>query len=212
MCNKKVALICALVTVFLAANSLAAIDLYPPSWRGQSRTTLTVWEFTDNDETPGPSSEYNPYGEAAAQIVPDSANEWVPLYEDRQGVWRLSGGIIMHIDNCPLELEEKEIRVQIVWKSKESFLSNGDIPTVSEVESGAESEIIGGALIDEENEWSQTTHQMFLYPNPSHETIVITGDIWVDEVIVDTICIPEPTVVLMLSLGAFVTRRRPKRQ
>jgi hypothetical protein len=39
--------------------------------------------------------------------------------------------------------------------------------------------------------------------NPQYEDVIITGSYYVGEVVVDTICIPEPSSLALLAVGAI---------
>jgi hypothetical protein len=53
-------------------------------------------------------------------------------------------------------------------------------------------------------------------PNPAHEQIVITSDpVWgsvIDQVVVDTYCVPEPASVGLVVLGALAVLARMRRR
>ena len=57
------------------------------------------------------------------------------------------------------------------------------------------------------NGYLHDTYSIILRPNPLLEEIdmfSIQCEIYVDEVVVDTICIPEPSMICLLSLGALI--------
>jgi len=58
--------------------------------------------------------------------------------------------------------------------------------------------------------WYHTTFLIHLEPNPDFEIVKIDGAVMVDEIVIDTICIPEPSTValLILGAGAFFLRRK----
>ena len=186
----------------LTQNLFAALDLNPPLWRGDDGTTMALWEFSTDDPTPIPDIEHNPYGTADIEVFPAAGHAWQELYKGRSGMWPLSGRIEIGIDNDPNPRERKEIRVQLVWRSK------GGTPSVTELDHGATAELIGDTIINEEYNWHHSTFQMFLFPNPDYETIQISGAIRVDELVIDTICIPEPASLLLLALPTLAYFRK----
>ena len=58
--------------------------------------------------------------------------------------------------------------------------------------------------------WYQSTWLTTLPYNPQSETVHVTGLIDVGELVVDTKCVPEPSTVALLALGAFGLLRRRK--
>ena len=59
--------------------------------------------------------------------------------------------------------------------------------------------------------WEYGRWQFELQPNPAEELIQISGNLEICEIVVDTICIPEPGTGLLVALGAglvLVVRRR----
>ncbi|MHC4646467.1 MAG: PEP-CTERM sorting domain-containing protein [Planctomycetota bacterium] len=58
--------------------------------------------------------------------------------------------------------------------------------------------------------WNITYH-IILEPNPASETIWVQPrdcTLYIDEIVVDTICTPEPGTLLLLGLGGMVLLRR----
>ena len=46
--------------------------------------------------------------------------------------------------------------------------------------------------------------------HPKFENIYISGSIMVDQVIIDTICIPEPITIALLGFGSLILIRRKR--
>ena len=51
--------------------------------------------------------------------------------------------------------------------------------------------------------WKQSVYDTTLAWNPSSEDVVITGSYYLGEVVVDTICVPEPSSLALLAVGAL---------
>ena len=61
--------------------------------------------------------------------------------------------------------------------------------------------------------WYLSTYEIRLSPNPSTETINIGGAIMVDELVIDTQCVPEPSSLLvvggsLLGLAGYAFKKR----
>ena len=201
----KLILVLLVSVCLLTGNLFAALDLNPPLWRGDDNTTMALWEFSTDDPTAVPDLEHNPYGTADIEVFPAAGHAWEELYRERSGIWPLSGRIEVGIDNDPTPREQKEIWVQVTWTTK------GGSPIVTDMDSGTYAQQIDDIIIDDIYNWHHSTYQMFLSPNPDYETIEIAGAIRVDELVIDTICIPEPASLLLLALPTLAYLRKPNR-
>jgi len=179
------------VLAFCAALALAD-DSYPPPWqRGSDRTTYQRWEFMSADPNPVPDERLNQYGTPAATVV---GHEWYQYYDNRVGVWTLSGSIDVDIPNAPDHPDwTKQVWVQLTWNTA------GPAPIQITVDG------IAGQIIEQSMpNWNHTTWLFTLPYNPVSEHLRIIGDIYVDELVIDTICaVPEPSSMLALAGSVF---------
>jgi len=212
MSRRLLVLALAAVFVGLSAASVFADDLNPPPWRGQPGTTFALWQFLTPDPNPQPDMLYNPYGIPWTHVVPGIGQNWWSFWGGRQGVWPFSGSITVGIPNRPGG-EYKDIWVQITWAqqaiNESPIVRVGNVfgSDVHKVPLGPTNEPYGDGI------WWHSTYTLRLYPNPPYEEVVIDGAIMVDQLVIDTICIPEPSSLLALSGGVvglvgFVIRRR----
>jgi len=197
-----------LVVAFIVTPVLADDINLPPWTRGDERTTFQQWEFDlPNPTPPAPKISQNPYGDAALAVVP--TGPWIPDYYGRFGIWPLSGEIRVDIPNAPDHPDwDKHVWIQLTWAPGQGG-GFGPFPTV-EVHgiTGQEMDTIPIGPGD----WVHSTWLVELDYNPPLETVLIFGDILVDELVIDTICIPEPATMSLLALGGLaVLRRRRKR-
>ena len=199
------------LVVGLMVVPAVADDLNPPPWRGLDGTSYARWEFgTDDPYAPPENDWYNPYGMPEIEVQP--LTDWYDEYDGRLGVWALSGEIWVDIWNYPEPLPHKFIWVQLTWAPME-FEPN-PFPNVEEIFTTGGPYY--GTLQDEFDvgpdpfEWYHSTYLIELWPNPDFETVHIWGDIYVDEVVIDTWCIPEPASLSLLALGSLVVLRRKR--
>ena len=199
-------LVLGLVLTVLAAPALAD-DIVHPVWRNDARTTYERWEFSEN-VNPVPADEY--VGEFATPQVSLPNGKFWPEMLGRSGVWALTGQIFAEIENYPEPLEEKWIWVQLTWAPEDP----GNRPIVEawvETDTGTTEQGVIVSEIALEEPWVHTTFRIVLTPNPVFETVHIDNSVYVDQLVIDTICIPEPVTLWLLGLGAVGMLRR-KRQ
>ena len=208
--------------VFAAARCVLADDLFPPTWREAPNTTFQAWEFSDDSNPAEPDDYENPYGTPVATILGKFTNPrkdtwWIEedLNFDRQGIWHIGDQMTLDIPNDPTLRPLKKIRLQITYDG--GLTVPEPQPWIDvEASDGAQTvdfELVNRVVLDEY--YVHDTYDIVLEPNPSHETIWITPyycQIYIDEIVVDTICVPEPSSLLLLTLGAgalsLLLRRR----
>ena len=208
----KKLLVAVLATAFLLgfAGSLLADDFAPPSWRGIEGSTFQKWEFsTPISQAVAPDVYYNRYGTPLANIVPAPDKEWLESYNGRSGVWPLSGYAEFTIPNRPIPNPYKDIYIQLTWSRPPC----GITPFVWEKRFEKVATLVSQEQLPE-TDWYHSVYTIHLEPNPDWEIIRIEGDIFVDEVVIDTKCVPEPSSLLALLTGAgglagmFLRRRK----
>ncbi|MCL5103730.1 MAG: PEP-CTERM sorting domain-containing protein [Armatimonadetes bacterium] len=195
-----------LMAVVFSAGYAWSDDLHPPPWRGQPGTTFAAWEFLTPDPNALPDQMYNPNGVPAMQIWTGIEQHWFDQWEGRIGVWPLSGALEVLIPNYPPPNPYKDIWIQITWAPQVPDVT----PFVKEKISGTLAQLVSQTPFPG-TPWVHSVYAIRLFPNPTHEIVRIDGGIMVDELVIDTICIPEPSSLLALSgsvLALVAWRRR----
>jgi len=210
---KQCILGCMTVAVVLGCSvaSVKADDIYQPPWqRGSANTTFESWNFGTAANPSGPDMSFNPYGTPAATI---SGGTWSQFYDNHFGVWTLgSGGSIdFFIPNTPVEpTRNKVVWTQLTWQP-----DNNGLPVVTVA--GVVSQLVLSAPVGIGG-WVQSVYETTLPFNPAAEDVVISGalpgtTLDVGQVVIDTICIPEPSSLALLGMGAvslllYASRKR----
>ncbi|HLA83353.1 MAG TPA: PEP-CTERM sorting domain-containing protein [Thermoguttaceae bacterium] len=204
----------------------AADDIRPPVWRGEWSTTYQYWNFGTPvtgqlpDEGlkptgPGPLVEGN-FGEPYVQpgYLP-STRLWVYPFGDwidvdpvsgRQGIWPLSGSIEAVVDNHNPPNEYKWVWLQLTWRPQDPFtgFSIGSFdPAASDFRLVED--------VSQANGWTTSVYEWFIRPNPPDEWFTINGTIDVDQLVIDTWCVPEPSALVMLLGMSLIAVWRRKR-
>ena len=208
------ALATGVVTATLLASFAAtatADDLIPPPWnRGAPGTTYVHFDsWIDAGGFYVGDSEYNPIdfaiGDAPGSTV-------LPDYAGRTDVLEVLGGdpLVINIPNYPPDNPYKDIYLQLTWH----FDGVSDVPYTDPMETSV-------ALLDQialGDDWYYERWHIRIEPNPPIEDIYIwplelDGPLLLDQVVVDTRCVPEPSSLAILAfaglaIGVVIRRRR----
>lgn len=209
----------------LVSATTAAHDVVQPDWRRLEGTTYQEWRFDTGANPAIPEVIDNPYGgtspgASALITVGSMGTGWqnqLGGMGTQTGYWDLGGGggqIVLDIDNRPLTLDYKEIWVQVTYFSDITQPPAVAVPRATylggQTGLSVEDTGMGGGWFVDQSIWR-------IEPNPSHEQIILTSNqMWgsvIDQIVVDTICIPEPATIGLLFLGGLMilTKRQQRR-
>lgn len=146
-------------------------------------------------------------------LVVSTSSNWNDSVGQRNGVWTLNGEMDFIIPNYPdTTRPEKDIVVDVIWKGagKSNFIP--DKPLLG-IECDYDSVTIQRQdIFRSEDGFVTTRFTLNVFPNPSTEWIVLKGDIMVDSISINTVCIPEPATLSLLIGGAFMAIRRSRKK
>ena len=198
--------------VMLAGMSphAGADDVVPPEWRGDGLYTFQEWEFMTPGAIPpdGEIPTFNPNG--VPLMTPGSGVAWDPNFQTfgLDGyVGNAGGGSLLFAVPNYIDLEpEKFIRVQIngVWG-----VTPPSVASIAAVDNVEPNPVIQFLASDERFPGFHRWEDWLILPNPDSETIQIDvpSGAFVNQVIIETTSIPEPSgFVLLLGAGLMLAR------
>jgi len=203
----KGAHILAIAALMVAVSPLAAYadDFFPPQWRGESGTTMQQWTFNTSANPTLANIDNNPYGDPTASITPSATTHWWNMWQGHQGVWKFEDFMYLDIPNTPIPNDTKYIWVQFTY-----YAAGGAMPQLYSDPGESMMDVVYPPVQIDPYFWHAAV-QLTLHPNPSFERITIEPmdcTLYIDQVVVDTICFPEPSTLMLLALGAVAVLRR----
>jgi len=200
--------ICVVLGAFGAGAALAD-DLNPPPWRtsppGVPPTTYQAWEFSTPANPSLADVDLNAFGDPLATVVYHKpVAPWIPYDQGHQGVWYVEDWLELWIPNRP-----DPNMYKLVWLQLTFYADGSGDPQIFSVPPWASVQTISKVPLDP---WySHGTYLITIQPNPPEEILYLLPrdcTIYVDEIVVDTICIPEPTTGAFVLLSALGLARR----
>jgi len=211
------------VLVVLSMAVVADASYTGPSWRNGAGTTFEQWTFPNSSPSPdsGTSPDtgwHNTFGTPELWVEDSSTGGRSTYYasiDSHTGIWTPgSDEIDLQIPNSSATGAgtEKHIWAEITWKVDGAITRVPDslmvgidpaYPTGSytEMDFTRSDTPLGSG-------WYSTVVMVDIWPNPISEWITVKGDIYIDEITIDTQCIPEPATFGLLIGGAFMALRK----
>ena len=175
--------------------------------------TSQIWHFDTQDPSPAPDvvDNHPSIGPASLAVTPGPQGGWI------DGAWELSGEIDVIVENNPVPELYKTIRIELLWRpgDLDSFLPKQPLVGVTAIPTADGSLYIPMAdmeMVVTDNplvgsEWTMSVYDIIVRPNPAREWIAIKGNIVVDDLKIETECIPEPATMGLLGLGSLALLR-----
>ena len=228
-----IALVSVVILCLVIDQVALADDINPPTWRGQESTTLQIWEFNyDADPDGSGPYDYAPDGSAGDGLAPLAGTHAVvipgdPTWKevddvhgtDRVGIWGMSGYIDVVVDNYDEPNDYKWVWLQITWAPDMVGYSSAPMFTNMNPLADPAWPVTLTDEVDWGDGWFTSTYEWRIYPNPVEEAFTISYDssgggtaTIVDQLVIDTWCVPEPATLGLLIIGgvALLKRRSQK--
>ncbi|MHC4501462.1 MAG: PEP-CTERM sorting domain-containing protein [Planctomycetota bacterium] len=203
---RRLLILSAVVAVIVLVSTARADDFNAPDWRYDPYTTHQRWEFstetTAYDAWSYAPGDYTPALTAPTLTVTEAT--WMAEDLGEYGVWRFEGVTQVDLDNFDEENDYKEIWMQLTYEAS-------DVPLVY-VDVVGQPRVYGTQIFSEASgNYTHAIWQIILEPNPTSEVLFVEPrdcTLYMDEIVIDTICIPEPATICLLGLGALALLRK----
>jgi len=205
----------ALLTILVPALCARADDFSLPPWqRGDAGTTFQAWSFSTSakDNVTADAGFIKPEGAYDPYLYVNSSYS----YNSSAGAWPLGELDIFVADFADTSPgTSKQIQIQLTWQgASNNYMppqpSVNVVPEFNGDPSAFPITDISWQNFEPVNGWNRSLFVFIIEPNPTEEWITIKGDIIVDQVIVDTICVPEPASLVLLFGGALMAFKKRK--
>lgn len=229
---RKNTLLLALFLCAVSAGSFAAYD--QTVWQNTSSYTYQEWNFDTaeiSNYVTGTTLSYvevadtyiNPFSTSTLAaptmtITNVDSFTWKDEFYGHQGVWAIARyehtDMYIDIPNDAGNTGEgtwKEMRIEIVYNydMDPDVYPDGDTMFSFFGTYEVDYEVVSN--IDLGDNWYVATYDIIIEPNPEWERIYIMPDecmTYVDSIVIETVCIPEPASMLLLGCGITLLRRK----
>jgi hypothetical protein len=175
-------------------------------------TTFQSWDFSISEDLAADTDDtYTTYGIAEATVTSNDIH--YNTHNFFQGVWELNGTMDVLVPNNLEQNSLKDVWLQI------TYLDLADeAPSISVTPDGgiAVDLTLVGDPFPLFNDWYHAAYKVTLESHPIAETFHIAssddGPLYIDGMIIETQCVPEPASLLIMSLGVLIARGKLRKK
>jgi len=233
MKSARTVMIAAALALALEVPGALAEDVAPAPYRGEPGSTTQQWDFMTAGEPLGPETVYypapdgtggitdNPYGVADLEIMGVWMTHDPAAGPGNGGAWfdyEIMDIVVPNQVVPPLNTW-KDIRIQITYYDP----TPDPVPPRADVSAGPNLvELVDENVVPLGPDWYVLVKDWRIAPNPQEELVMIDnphlgqlGVHAVGEVVIDTVCVPEPATVVLVTCGGLslgLARRRRRRR
>jgi len=229
---KRLLTLCAITGFILAAAGPTAADnVITPPWAGLDRTVHAEWDNWTNFPNTMPPDNWDslPGGLDSPSASAGQTASLLSSLEGRNNVIELTGdgGLLFDMPNF-VGGDYKEVWIQVTYYKMPDQSPFFNVYT--EEENGYVTEsVLEGSTQPDVNGWVTEAWSFQIYPNPDWEAITLSFSIsdgnppviqaaggtpplpypaYIDQVVIDTMCVPEPATMALLGLGSLALLRK----
>ena len=181
----------------------------PPGWDSNPYFTHQSWQFDTNANPSAPTTDDNPFGVAAYEALDPVM--WHATVGARSGVWEYNYDSLVSFE-VPNELHPeltKEVWFQATYFTKDGGQISEDSWVFADPAGDVTFARVSRVAVEGEAGWYHDTWMGTIIPQPELEDFVMLFDdgnfgdatVYVDQVDIDTRCVPIPCTVLLLGSG-----------
>lgn len=202
------------VCLFVSGSMAFGDDLYPPPWRGDPLSYLVEWDsFVGDGSAPDSESSVDDNDPATflyhafSTHIDFDGEGWVAGNGSISNPGR-DGSFACNVVNWVDWEPEKWLRIQIAYTP-----SVGGAPSIIDVlgngadpPNGSGAGIIyDSAFLNRYDEGNYFYEDWIIMPNPDWEQIQVFVPMGtsVDQIVIDTVSLPEPSTLVLMCIGAF---------